>query len=163
MRRSPTPPPAGQQVSKKFHLWLDEPLDWNLKVRRLRLSGWCVAKDGAPRTRVRGQIGAATFYGQFDRDRPDVVQFLNVPEALRWCGFAVDVVVPFGRKRLELEVATADGEWQKAYARTVVGPLRIGPAERELWQKSMKRTRNGATPSSSAGLTTGTSLLDCCE
>lgn len=60
---------------------------------------------------------------------------MNVPEALRWCGFAVDVVVPFGRKRLELEVATADGEWQKAYARTVVGPLRIGPAEREIWQK----------------------------
>lgn len=56
MRRSPMPPPAGQQVSKKFPLWLDEPLDWNLKVRRLRLSGWCVAKDGAPRTRVRGQI-----------------------------------------------------------------------------------------------------------
>lgn len=39
MRRSPTPPTdaAGQQVSRKFHLWLDEPLDWNLKVRRLRL------------------------------------------------------------------------------------------------------------------------------
>ncbi len=58
-----------------------------------------------------------------------------MPDAPRWCGFTVDVHVPFGRGRVELQVARADGKWFKAYARNVWGPFfvraREGTEERE--------------------------------
>lgn len=139
MQSSTTPDLGGPrertQISDKFHLWFDEPADWNLKVRRLRLSGWCVAKKGPPLTAVRARVGGRNFDGRFDRERVEVAQYLRLPDTPGCCGFTVDVEVPAGRKRLELQVATADGEWQKAYARTVIGPWRIGSAERERWQK----------------------------
>ena len=126
---------ARVQVSEKFHLWLDEPADWSLKMRRLRLSGWCVAKKGPPLTAIRARVAGKIFDGRFDRDRPEVAEFVGVPDAPRWCGFTVDVEVPRGRKRLELQVAAADGSWHKAFARNVEGPLRVSEAERKLWQQ----------------------------
>ncbi len=126
---------ARVQFSDKFHLWLDEPADWSGKLRRLRLSGWCVAKRGAPLVAIRACIGGKTFDGEFDRERSEVAGYLGMPDAPRWCGFTVDVQIPFGRKRLELQVAAADGKWRKAFARNVTGPLVVGKTERALWQK----------------------------
>ena len=138
MQNSPTQAarnsPTDAQFSKKFHLWLDEPLDWNLKVRRLRLSGWCVAKYGAPLTAIRARLGGKVFEGRFDRDRAEVADYLQKPDAPRFCGFTVDVEVPFGRRRLELQ-ASADGlAWQKVFACSVQGPLMVSQAEHRLWQ-----------------------------
>lgn len=124
--------PARVQVSKQFFLWLDEPLDWTRKVRQLRLSGWIVAKQGEPLTQVRARLRGQVFAGLFDRERPEVAAHVGHPDAPRWCGFTLDVRVPFGRGRLELQVARADGVWQKAYARDVSGPLFLSAAEREL-------------------------------
>ena len=123
------------QYSEKFHLWFDEPANWNLKVRRLRLSGWCVAKKGAPLTAIRACLADKVFDGRFDRERAEVGGFVGVPDAPRWCGFTVDVEVPFGRKRLELQVAAADGVWHKAFARTVTGPLFVTALERQLCRR----------------------------
>ncbi|MEO5720576.1 MAG: glycosyltransferase family 2 protein [Chthoniobacterales bacterium] len=126
MQSPPFPPDADDaarvQVSKQFHLHLDEPLDWIQKVRRLRISGWCLAKQGEPLVAIRAQLRGRIFPGYFDRARPDVATYLNDPAAPRWCGFTIDVRVPFGRGRLELQVAHADGKWRKAYARNVWGP-----------------------------------------
>lgn len=126
---------ARVQYSEKFHFWLDEPADWNVKLRKLRLSGWCVAKRGAPLVAIRARVAGQTFVGSFDRERADVAEYLGMPDAPRWCGFTVDVEIPFGRKRLELQVATADGRWQKAFARTVSGPLAVRDTERQLWRR----------------------------
>lgn len=122
------------QSSDKFHLWLDEPADWNLKVRRLRLSGWCVAKKGPPLVGIRARVAGEVFAGRFDRERPEVGPFIGVQDAPRWCGFTVDAEVPVGRRRLELQVRAEGGEWQKAFARNVSGPLRVGAAELRLWE-----------------------------
>ncbi|HSH37992.1 MAG TPA: hypothetical protein VK993_04330, partial [Chthoniobacterales bacterium] len=75
MQNASPPDPARTQVSEKFHFWLDEPTDWSLKVRRLRLSGWCVAKKGPPLQAIRARLGGRTFEGRFDRDRPEVAEF----------------------------------------------------------------------------------------
>ena len=126
---------ARVQISDQFHFWLDEPSDWKLKVRWLRLSGWCVAKYGGPLTGIRAQIRGQTFPGYFDRDRPEVAAHVGMPDAPRWCGFTVDVRVPFGRGRLELQVTRADEQWRKAYARDVRGPVVTSAAEREARRK----------------------------
>ncbi len=139
MQNFPLPENARAQVSRKFHLWLDEPRDWSQRVRRLRLSGWCVAKHGAPLVRLRARLRGEIFPGVFDRARPEVAAYLALPDAPRWCGFTVDVVVPFGRGRLELQVARADGAWQKAFACDVRGPLRESATERKLWRALEER------------------------
>ena len=69
--------PADAQFSKKFHLWLDEPLDWRLKLRNLRISGWCVAKNGPPLTAIRARLAGRVFDGRFDRERPEVADYLQ--------------------------------------------------------------------------------------
>ena len=130
------PDAARTQVSKQFFLWLDEPLAWEPKVRRLRLSGWVVAKRGEPITAIRVVVRGRIFGGRFDRDRPEVAKHVGIPDAPRWCGFTVDVRVPFGRGRIELQVARADGRWQKAYARDVWGPVLASAAERASWRKT---------------------------
>ncbi|MFN2509158.1 MAG: glycosyltransferase family 2 protein, partial [Chthoniobacterales bacterium] len=109
--------------------------DWNLKLRRLRLSGWCIAKKGAPPAAIRARVGGRIFDGRFDRKRADAVAYVGLPDAPRWCGFTVDAEIRFGRKRLELQVAANDGRWHKAFARTVCGPLLVSAAERKLWQQ----------------------------
>lgn len=126
---------ARVQVSKQFYLWLDEPTEWTSKRRRLRLSGWIVAKNGPHPTALRAQLRGRSFEGRFDRHRPEVAAHVGVPDAPPWCGFTVDVQVPFGKGRLELQVARADGKWQKAYARDVRGPLRAGRAEQKYWRE----------------------------
>lgn len=123
---------ARVQISKQFFLWLDEPLDWSLPVRRLRLSGWVVAKRGEPLTQIRGRLRGRVFPGRFDRERAEVAQHVGILDAPRWCGFTLDVRVPFGKRRLELQVARADGRWLKAYARDVRGPFIISRAEERL-------------------------------
>ena len=123
--------PAGAQYSKKFHFWLDEPADWNLRVRQLRMSGWCVAKSGPPITAIRARLHDQTFEGRFDRERAEVAAYIGMPDAPRWCGFTIDVEVPFGKGRLELQVAQGSDPWQKVFATDVRGPLFISAAELE--------------------------------
>ena len=143
MQSAPTQPagePAADiQFSKKFHLWLDEPADWNLKVCNLRISGWCVAKDGPPLVAIRARLGGETFQGRFDRDRAEVADYLQKTDAPRFCGFTVDVAVPHGRHRLALQVAGDGTNWMKAFARTVEGPFRVSANERLLWAQIEER------------------------
>ena len=143
MQSSPTQaaddPAADVQYSKKFHLWIDEPVDWKLKVRRLLLSGWCVAKTGPALTAVRARLSGRTFDSRFDRDRPEVADYLQKPDAPRFCGCRVDVEGPYGRRRLELQVTVDGSKWHKAFARTVEGPLSVSAAERALWGQIEER------------------------
>lgn len=125
----PSSLPRNAQFSKKFHFWLDEPVDWDRSVRRLRLSGWCVAKSGQPVTAIRARLHGETCEGRFDRERAEVAAYIGMPDAPRWCGFTVDVEVPFGKGRLELQVAQGSDPWQKVFAADVRGPLFISAAE----------------------------------
>lgn len=128
---NPSAQPRNAQFSKKFHLWLDEPTDWGRSVRWLRISGWCVAKSGHPLTAIRARLRGRTFEGRFDRERAEVAAYTGVPDAPRWCGFTMDVEVPFGKGRLELQVAGPHDPWQKFFAADVRGPLLPGAEERE--------------------------------
>ena len=60
---------ARVQISKQFHLQLDEPADWTSQVRRLRISGWCVAKHGEPARRDPRATSRPDFSRLF-RSRP---------------------------------------------------------------------------------------------
>ena len=133
-------------VSDKFHFWLDEPVDWSLKLRHLRLSGWIVEKRGEPLVAIRATLRGKIFVGRFDRPRPEVGAYIAVANAPVLCGFTVDLRVPFGRGRLELQVARADGEWMKAFARDVVGPLRVSAAEERLVITREQGDINAASP-----------------
>lgn len=122
--------------SKQFSFWLDEPASWERKVRRLRLSGWCVGRDGRVPASIRAILRLRVFTSGFDRDRPDVVQNLGLTSDSLRCGFTLEVRVPFGRNKLLLEVVDAQGKTHSVFARQVVGPLMISAEERELEQQA---------------------------
>ncbi len=80
---------ARKEVAEQFALWIDQPADWELKVRHLRITGWAVAKHGGPVTEIRAKLGPRVFSGAFDRERPDVAAYLQMPDAPRSCGFTL--------------------------------------------------------------------------
>ncbi|MGI8819366.1 MAG: glycosyltransferase family 2 protein [Chthoniobacterales bacterium] len=129
-------------ASTKVHFWLDQPEDWSGKFRRLRLTGWCLEGNGEPLLGIRARLGKKTFPGVFDQDRPDVLEHLQLANAPVRCGFTLDLLVPYGKHRLELRVGRADGKWQKVLARDVTGAFRASPAERALW-RSRDETHRG--------------------
>ena len=97
------------QYSKKFLLWLDEPVDWKQRARRCRFSGWCIAQNGRPLPAIRASIRGQTFETLLDRDRPDVVEGFRLPKAVERCGFVLDLTVPRGKSRVELQGEGPDG------------------------------------------------------
>lgn len=109
------------QSSRDFLLGLEEPIDWDKRVRWLRLSGWCVAVSGMPLKSIRATLRGKVCRGSFDRERPDVLEHLQLPTAPRLCGFSVNVRVPAGKSVLELKVAGADKQWHNVFAHTVHG------------------------------------------
>ncbi|MFL6527216.1 MAG: glycosyltransferase [Chthoniobacterales bacterium] len=114
--------PQNAVVSDKFRFWLDEPTSWDVAKRRVRLSGWCVARKGGELRKIRACVGERTIERRFDRERPDVAGYLGEAGASRWCGFAIEIVVPPGQHRLEVDVAGADNHWRSVFAGDVVGP-----------------------------------------
>jgi hypothetical protein len=128
---NPSTQPRNAQFSKKFHFWLDEPADWSRRVRWLRISGWCVTKSGQPLTAIRARLHGRNFEGRFDRERPEVAAYTGVANAPRWCGFTLDIEVPFGKGRLEVQVAGPHVPWQKFFAADVRGPLFPDARERQ--------------------------------
>lgn len=138
---NPSPPwRDAASVSGKFFFWLDEPQDWRRPVQRVRLAGWCVAKEAEPVTRIRARIGRKTFDGRFDRERRDVADYIGCPDAPIRCGFTVDVRVPWRKARLELQAATTGGPWRKVFARDVHGPFLRSAEEKRAW-KERERAR----------------------
>ena len=83
---------------------------------------WCVAVKGLPLKSIRATLRGNVYRGLFDRDRPDVLDHLQMPTAPRLCGFSVIVRVPAGKSVLELKVARADKQWHSVFTHTVHGP-----------------------------------------
>lgn len=109
------------QASKEFLLGLEEPIDWDKRVRWLRLSGWCVAVKGMPVESIQATLRGKVYLGLFNRERPDVANHLQMPTAPRLCGFSVMVRVPPGKSVLELKVARADKQLHRVFTHTVHG------------------------------------------
>lgn len=106
-----------------IEFWLDRPSVWTKKIRYLRLSGWCLATEGAEISAVRARVRGREFPARFGTVRPDIaLLFDNRPGALR-SGFSADVVVPPGRSQLVMEARCGDGSWQSFFRQTVRGPF----------------------------------------
>jgi glycosyltransferase involved in cell wall biosynthesis len=116
--------PANAVVSDKFRFWLDEPASWDGTARRVRLSGWCVARKGEPLRKIRARIGRAVVERTFDRERPEVAEYLGESDVPRWCGFAMQIELPPGQHRLELEAASDNNKWREVFAGDVLGPAK---------------------------------------
>ncbi|MFL6537450.1 MAG: glycosyltransferase [Chthoniobacterales bacterium] len=113
--------PQNAVVSTKFRFWLDEPATWDGRSRRVRLSGWCVAREGGPLQKIRAAVGRDLVERTFDRERPEVAEYLGDSNVPRWCGFTMEIVVPPGKHRLYVEAA-ADEDWREVFSGEVGGP-----------------------------------------
>jgi glycosyltransferase involved in cell wall biosynthesis len=115
----------------KFLFYLDEPKEWNARNRWLRLSGWCVAKNGSSFSAIRARVRKEIFEGRFDQDRPDVLKHLGIPNAPLRCGFSLKLWIPRGRARLVVEVLGVDNSWHEAFSRSVCGSIFAGAGQRQ--------------------------------
>lgn len=113
----------------EFRFWLDEPAAWDRPVRILRVSGWCVSKNAARLVAIRARVGNAIHERRFDRERPDVPDYVGIPGAPRWCGFSIELELPPGAHRLALDVSAGDGKWREVFATTTIGAAELTPEE----------------------------------
>jgi O-antigen biosynthesis protein len=109
--------------SSRLQFWLDRPDDWSKKVRRLPISGWCLAMTGEPVTAIRARIRRKIFHGNFGITRPDIaLEFEQHPGALR-SGFSLEVILPRVSATLILEAGDAHGRWEPFFEQRVRGPF----------------------------------------
>lgn len=123
---------------KQFRFHLDEPQVWTGTERQLRVSGWCVAKNGQPLSGIRARIGRDIFDGAFEHDRPDVLAYLEMQHAPRCCGFACDIELPAGKSHLVIEVCTGKNEWRKVFVRELRAPWLEQRAERHQREQGLQ-------------------------
>ena len=77
------------------------------------LQGWVVAKPGRHYTDVRTRVGDLLFPGVHGIPREDLAQFFKSSRRYLLAGFSVTMTLPAGRHRVELEVLSLAGRWEK--------------------------------------------------
>jgi hypothetical protein len=117
-------------VAHEIPFHLDEPREVS-ENRWLRLSGWCVAKNGSSFSAIRARVRKEIFEGRFDQDRPDVLKHLGIPNAPLRCGFSLKLWIPRGRARLVVEIMGADNSWHEVFSRSVRGSILAGAGQRQ--------------------------------
>jgi hypothetical protein len=125
-------PPKKWPRRHKFLFHLDEPTTWDPRVRWLRLSGWCVARNGAPLHEIRARLREEIFPGKFEYDRPDVLSEVQVTGAPLRCGFVIPLFLPAGAAQLVIEAVDAEGVWHQVHTRMVRGSM-LPRAGQRLW------------------------------
>lgn len=126
--------------SKKFFFRLDPQPVWNNKARSLRISGWCIAKDGTPLKAIRARV-PEIFETALDRERPEVTKYFSGAQASTRCGFVLDLKVPKRRSRLAFDAADANGNWQQVFFSAIRGSTILGLDDDSRWQEVNARMR----------------------
>jgi O-antigen biosynthesis protein len=128
-------PPASQMaffttlsaLNPRFSFWVHVP---DVIERRLRLAGWCFAKEGAQVEAVRARAGRRVTPGDFGIVRRDVALAHNNCTGSLHSGFLIRASIPRGRHQLVLEARSADGRWEAFFETTIRRPVfrRGGPS-----------------------------------
>jgi glycosyltransferase involved in cell wall biosynthesis len=110
-------------ANPRIEFWIDRPSVWSRKVRRLHVSGWCLAISGPEITQVRARVRHRVFRARFGVVRPEIgLLFDNRPGALQ-SGFSLDGIIPPGRSQFILEARSGEGPWEAFFIHPVRGPI----------------------------------------
>jgi glycosyltransferase involved in cell wall biosynthesis len=120
--------------SKKFFFWVDPRPSWNRRERTLRISGWCLARDGTPLTAIRARVRGENFQAGLDRERPEIAKYLGGSLSSVHAGFVIELKIPRRKTRLAFQAATTNGNWQEVFSRTIHGAAIFGPDDLRHWQ-----------------------------
>src|SRR5438105_12777301 len=99
---------APSALNPRFSFWAHV---HNVRERRLRVSGWCFAKEGAQIEAVRARTGRRITLGDFGIVRRDVALAHNNCTGSLHSGFLIHASVPRGYHQLVLEARSAGGGW----------------------------------------------------
>jgi GT2 family glycosyltransferase len=102
-----------------FPCWVHIPDNGEIRERRLRLEGWCFAKEGSAVEAVRARAGHRITGGQFGIVRCDVAFAYKNQAGSLHSGFLIHASIPRGRHQLVLEARNASGRWQPFFETTV--------------------------------------------
>jgi glycosyltransferase involved in cell wall biosynthesis len=110
-------------ANSRIEFWLDRPLAWPTKARRLRVAGWCFAVSGDEIAEVRARVRKNLFPARFGKPRPDIgIRYKNRPGAFR-SGFSLNATIPPGRSEFIMEARSGDGLWETFFIHPVRGPI----------------------------------------
>jgi glycosyltransferase involved in cell wall biosynthesis len=116
-------------ANPRIEFWIDKPIIWPSKARRLKVSGWCFAISGDEITEVRARVRKNSFPARFGSPRPDIgLAHNNRPGALR-SGFSLHAIIPPGRSEFILEARSGNGPWETFLIHPVRGPLFREPSD----------------------------------
>ncbi len=110
------PPPASKS---RLLGWVHIPDNGEIRGRRLRLAGWCFAREGPPVEAVRARVGRRISPGEFGIVRRDVAFAHNNCAGSLHSGFLIHASVPRGRHQLVLEARDVSGRWEPFFQTTV--------------------------------------------
>ena len=128
--------------SKKFFFRLDPQPVWNKSTRTLRISGWCVARDGTSLTAIRAR-NPEIVEAPLDRERPEIAKYFSGAQACAPCGFVLDLKVPKRPARLAFDAADAKGDWQQVFFTTTNGSAITGIDDHAHWDELNAPMRYG--------------------
>lgn len=100
---------------------IDSPAEWTTGRDILLIRGWCCSRSGRELAGVRVKIGRKSRFARYGLPRPDVLrENAHLPVAAR-SGFTVEIRVPRGKSRVQLEAIEQGGTWQRFFAHELTG------------------------------------------
>ncbi|HJZ83276.1 MAG TPA: glycosyltransferase family 2 protein [Pyrinomonadaceae bacterium] len=103
---------AASACEPRFFSWVHIPEKGEIRERRLRLAGWCFAREGPAVEAVRARAGHRVSCGEFGIVRRDVAFAHNNRAGSLHSGFLIHASIPRGRHRLVLEARDGSGRWE---------------------------------------------------
>jgi hypothetical protein len=109
---APAPPTVTPETAA-YLFWIDAPSSWLRASDDVRLVGWCLRKDGAPVAGLRARTrNGDVFVARRGGHRPDVAAAFPASPGAAWSGFALDVRLGAGERRVRVEACGRDGAWE---------------------------------------------------
>ena len=116
---------------------IDAPSEWKTNSEILVVKGWCLSRTGRAIAGVRAKIGQTGRLGRYGLERRDIAASYARTAGALSSGFSIDVPVPPGASRVQLEAIVQGSDWEPFFEHAI---------EREAAARDQEppNTRNGA-------------------
>jgi GT2 family glycosyltransferase len=91
---------------------LDLPKRWKTNRDVLLIKGWCFSRSGRQIAGVRARVGNKARLARYGLERRDVAESFPDYPAARQSGFTIELKVPRGTSKVQLQVIEQGSDWQ---------------------------------------------------
>jgi GT2 family glycosyltransferase len=100
---------------------IDAPTEWTTARDILLIRGWCCSRTGRELAGIRVKIGRKSRFARYGLSRGDALKENAHLPAAAHSGFSVEIRVPRGKSRVQLEAIEQGGTWQRFFEHELIG------------------------------------------